>query len=169
MELEHGQASSRIGVHRINDVLIVPVKSELDDDSVKRLQQEVVENARETSLTGALIDMSAVRVLDSFAFSILAETARMVSLLGKKPVFVGFQAGVASALVDLEVDLDGITTALTMEDGLELLRSLAPPWKRGVPPPGEGLDDEAGRGKIEEEERGNELAGEDEGDHDPLP
>lgn len=134
------EVSSAFGIHIIGDNLIVPVKGELDDDSVKHLQTEIVEKAQATSVTGVLIDMSAVRVLDSFVFSVLADTAKMVALLGSRPVFVGFQAGVASALIDLNVDVDSIATALTMEDGLELLRSLRSRWK-GAREPESGIKD----------------------------
>ncbi|MBF0496356.1 MAG: hypothetical protein HQK58_07240 [Deltaproteobacteria bacterium] len=69
----------------------------------------------------------------------------MDSLLGARPVFVGFKAGVASALVDLEVNLDTISTALTMEDGVELLSSYKPRWMRpddtGLEEVGTDLDD----------------------------
>lgn len=128
--MEQGQTSG-FGVHVINDILMVPVKGELDDDAVKHLQREILDRAGATAVQGVLLDMSAVRALDAFTFSMLADTARMLMLLGKRPVFVGFQPGVASALVDLDADLDNITTALTVEDGLELLHSLLPSWRRG--------------------------------------
>ena len=51
---------------------------------------------------GTLIDVSQVRVLDSVLYGVLIETAQMIRLLGCKTIFVGFQAGVASALVDLD-------------------------------------------------------------------
>lgn len=153
------EIASAFGIHIIGDNLIVPVKGELDDDSVKHLQTEILQKAQATSVTGVLIDMSAVRVLDSFVFSVLADTARMVALLGCRPVFVGFQAGVASTLIDLNVDLENITAALTMEDGLELLRSLTPRWK-GEREPQSGI--------VEEEDgcEGSESEAGDESDHE---
>lgn len=160
--MDHEGAASGFGLHIVNENLIVPVARELDDESLQRLQREILEKAQATSVTGVLIDVSAVRVLDSFAFSALADTARMLSLLGSRPVFVGFQAGVASALVDLDVDLDRIVTALTMEDGLELLRSLSPRWKRSAEPDEEEPESEAGNDEIIDHD--GEL--DDEGDHD---
>ena len=50
--------------------------------------------------------------------------AKMVSLLGARAIFVGFQAGVAAALIDLEVNLEDIRTVVTMADGLAELASL---------------------------------------------
>lgn len=127
--MDHGSAYSGFGIHIVNDNLIVPVNGDLDDDSVKRLQREILDTAQKTTVKGVIIDVSAVRVIDSLSFTILADTSRMVTLLGAKPIFVGFQAGAASALLDLDVDITGITTALSMEDGLDLLRSMTPRWK----------------------------------------
>ncbi|MBF0528852.1 MAG: STAS domain-containing protein [Deltaproteobacteria bacterium] len=118
--------SSGMGMHIIDHYLIVPVSAEINDQTAMRLRQEILAKTESTSPKGMLLDVSAIRVLDSFTFSILTETAKMVSLLGAKTVFVGFQAGVASALIDLDVDLGNLETAVTLEDAFELLRSQAP-------------------------------------------
>ena len=51
-------------------------------------------------------------------------STNMTMMLGAKVVFVGFQAGVASALVDLDVNFGVIPTVVSMEDGFELLQSM---------------------------------------------
>ncbi|MBF0477772.1 MAG: STAS domain-containing protein [Deltaproteobacteria bacterium] len=126
--MEYGLSLAGSAMHVLNGNLIVTVNGELDDDSAKQLQSDILSTTEVTAVKGVLIDVSPVRFMDSFTFSLLADTARMLSLLGARPVFVGFKAGVASALVDLEVDLDSISTALTMEDGVELLSSYKPRW-----------------------------------------
>jgi len=93
--------SAGIDLHFIDDCLIVPVRSEIDDDYLSRLTREILRKTSGTGIRGVLIDVSAVRVLEAFHFSLLADMAKMVSLLGAKAVFVGFQAGVAAALIDL--------------------------------------------------------------------
>ncbi|MBF0508950.1 MAG: STAS domain-containing protein [Deltaproteobacteria bacterium] len=141
--MEYGLFLAGSAMHVLNGNLIVTVNGELDDDSAKQLQSDILSTTEVTAVKGVLIDVSSVRFMDSFTFSLLADTARMVSLLGARPVFVGFKAGVASALVDLEVDLDSISTALTMEDGVELLSAHKARWMR--------LDD------TEKEEAGTAL------------
>jgi rsbT antagonist protein RsbS len=107
----------------VNDCLIVPVNGDLDDAHALQLRQEILKNVKRTGTKEVLIDVSTVRVLDGVTFSIFRDTARMISMLGADVVFVGFQAGVASALVDLDIELEDICTAVTVQDGLELLRS----------------------------------------------
>ena len=116
--------SSGIAQHSIDDCLIVPVRSELDDGYLRRLTREILNQTSRTGIKGVLIDVSAVRVLEAFHFSLLADMAKMVALLGGRAIFVGFQAGVAAALVDLEVNLADIDTVVTMADGLAALASL---------------------------------------------
>ncbi|MBF0231761.1 MAG: STAS domain-containing protein [Desulfamplus sp.] len=107
----------------IHGCLIVTLNGDLYDDYVRQLQKGVLEKVKATCAKEVLIDVSQVRVIDSVTFAILEDTVRMVTMLGAKVVFVGFQAGVASALVDLDVEFDDILTAVTIEDGFELLRS----------------------------------------------
>lgn len=128
----------------VNNCLVVPVESELNDAAVLQLQKRILEKTHGASVRGVLIDVSAIRVLDSFHFSILADTARMLTLLGSRTVFVGFQPGVASALIDLEVDLAHIDTAMTMEDGFEQLLPQAPrPKDSEGPEMDEGNEEQA--------------------------
>lgn len=115
--------SSGTGLHLIDRVLIVPVGADPDDQAARRLRRDVLAKTESASPKGVILDVSAVRVLDSYTFSILAETARMTALLGAKTIFVGFQAGVASALIDLDVNVTDLQTAVTVDDALELLRS----------------------------------------------
>lgn len=116
--------SSGIDLHFIDDCLIVPVRSEIDDEYLSRLTKETLRRTSRTGIKGVLIDVSAVRVLEAFHFSLLADMAKMVSLLGARAIFVGFQAGVAAALIDLQVNIEDISTVVTMADGFAELASL---------------------------------------------
>ena len=115
--------SAGIALHSIDDCLIVPVRSEVDDGYLTQLTRETLRQTSRTGVKGVLIDVSAVRVLEALHFSLLADMAKMVALLGARAIFVGFQAGVAAALIDLEVDIKDISSVVTMTDGLAALAS----------------------------------------------
>lgn len=112
---------SMINIQSINGCLIVPVSSEVYDDYIRKLQTSILEKVKSTHAKEVLIDVSAVKFLDSFTFAMLKESAQMISMIGADVVFVGFQSGVASALIDLDVQFDDIFTAVNIEDGFELL------------------------------------------------
>lgn len=115
---------SGVGMHVVSNQLVVPIQGELYDDTLELLQREILNKVYTAEIQGVILDVSALPVMDSFAFTLLTETAKMVSLQGAEAVFVGFQPGVVSALMDLDAPTDGLNTALTLEDGFELIRTL---------------------------------------------
>ena len=152
--------SAGIDLHFIDDCLIVPVRSEIDDDYLSRLTRETLRKTSGTGIRGVLIDVSAVRVLEAFHFSLLADMPKMVSLLGARAVFVGFQAGVAAALIDLEVNLENLSTVVTMVDGLAELASLKADrekFEADAEIEAEAVDDDPGDSRDNDHESLSEL------------
>jgi anti-anti-sigma regulatory factor len=78
----------------------------------------VLDALRGRAVEGVAFDMGAVRMIDPPAFRHLAETARMVSLLGGEPVFAGFRPGAAAVLVDLDADVSGVRAFRTLEEAI---------------------------------------------------
>ena len=73
--------------------------------------------------SGVVIDVSALDVMDSFATRTLRGIAQTTRLRGADTVIVGIQPEVAFAMVQLGLTLDGIATALDLEEGCERLRA----------------------------------------------
>jgi rsbT antagonist protein RsbS len=121
--MEEGSGFSAFGMIMVGGFLVVPVNVELDDDYALGLRKAILQKVKVTEAKGVLFDVSVLRILDAFSFSILADTAKLVSMLGADVVFVGIQPGVASALVDLDLDMGNIETAVSMDDGFALLHS----------------------------------------------
>ena len=65
--------------------------------------------------------MTALDVMDSFATRSLRAIAHMTSLRGAQTVIVGIQPEVAFAMVQLGLTLEGVHTALDLEEGLAFL------------------------------------------------
>ncbi len=125
-EMEHmdnGEIYSALGMHTVGGFLVVPVNAELNDDYAQGLQKAVLQKVKDTGVKGVLFDVSVLSIFDAFSFSVLADTARMVRMLGADMVFVGFQPGVASALIDLGLEIKDLQTVLTMDDGFAFLRN----------------------------------------------
>ena len=119
-------ASVEIGISIIRGCLLVPIPGELHDGTVLGIQSDVLTKLAASGVRAAIIDLSAVRVLDTFAFEVFAATARMASLLGATTILAGIQPGVASALIDLAVPVDGVRTAVTLEAAFEQLEARVP-------------------------------------------
>ena len=60
------------------------------------------------------------RSVDSYVARALANTAKMAKLMGTATVIVGMRPAVAATLVRMGYLMEGIETALSLEEGLEL-------------------------------------------------
>ena len=65
--------------------------------------------------------MTVLDVIDSFATRMLCALAHMLKLRGAETVIVGIQPEVAFAMVQLGMTLEGVHTALDLEEGLAFL------------------------------------------------
>ena len=113
------------GLHVVNDTLIATAPDGFDDSVFLQFKKTLLDRVHCDGMRQVVIDVSPVLFLDSGTFELLSSTAKMLSLLGARVVFSGFQPGVVAALIELEVDFDCFTTALGLADAMELLASTA--------------------------------------------
>ncbi|WP_369216708.1 STAS domain-containing protein [Streptomyces flavofungini] len=114
--------SERIPILRIGETLVVSVQSDLEDQTVLNLQEDLAEQIVAKSARGVIIDISALEIVDSFVGRMLATVASISSVLDARTVVVGMRPAVAITLVELGLSLGGVSTALDLEKGLEQLR-----------------------------------------------
>ena len=113
--------SERVPVLRIGDVLLVSIQTDLDDQAVLNLQEDLAAEVVDTGARGVVIDITAVDIVDSFVGRMLATIASISRMLDAETVVVGMRPAVAITLVELGLSLGGVRTALTLEKGLRLL------------------------------------------------
>ena len=102
-------------------VLIASIQAALTDRDLLGFQDELAEKVGRFRSHGVIIDVTALDVMDSFATRTLRSIAQATRLRGAETVIVGIQPEVAMAMIQLGLALDGIPTALDLEEGLELL------------------------------------------------
>ena len=103
------------------DVLIASIQAALTDQALVQLQNELADHVGRFRSRGVIIDVTALDVLDSFATRTLRSVAYTAKLRGASAVIVGMQPDVAFSMVQLGLSLDGVATALDLEDGLAAL------------------------------------------------
>src|SRR2546425_10376044 len=101
--------------------LIASVQSALTDADLLQLRDGLVEKVGRFRSRGVIVDVTALDVMDSFASRMLRDIAHMIRLRGAETVIVGFQPEVAFAMVQLGLTLEGLATALDLEEGLAFL------------------------------------------------
>ena len=105
------------------DILIASIQAALSDRDLIQLRDELAERVGRFRTRGVLIDVTALDVLDSYATRMIRGIAYTAKLRGAETVVVGIQPEVAFAMVQLGLALEGIPTALDLEEGLAELRS----------------------------------------------
>ena len=101
--------------------LIASVQSALTDADLLELRNALVEKVGRYRSQGVIVDVTAMDVMDSFASRTLRDIAHMIRLRGAETVIVGIQPDVAFTMVQLGLTLEGVATALDLEEGLAFL------------------------------------------------
>lgn len=114
---------------RQGDVLIASMQEALTDNALVELRDRLSEQVGRFRARAVIIDVTALDVVDSFATRTLRGIAFTARLRGARTVVVGIQPDVAFSMVQLGLTLDGVATALDLEEGLELAK--APDRERG--------------------------------------
>lgn len=102
--------------------LIATIQSALSDADLLQLRDGIVQQVGKLRSRGVIIDVTALDVMDSFATRTLRDIAQMIRLRGAETVIVGIQPEVAFSLVQLGLNLTGVSTALDLEEGLLFLQ-----------------------------------------------
>ena len=117
----------RIPILKMGRFLLVTIQVDMDDRLADTLQNDLTNRISQTGARGVLIDISSVDLVDSFIGRMLANVAAMARVLDAETVVVGMQPAVAITLVELGLSLPGVRTALNVERGMALLRTLTGP------------------------------------------
>jgi rsbT antagonist protein RsbS len=117
--------SMAIPILKLGDYLIASVQSALTDADLTRLQGDLARQVGDLRSRGVVVDVTAADVIDSFTIRTLLDIADVGKLRGAETVIVGLKPDVAFAMVQLGLRLDGVDTALDLEEGLAILNRRA--------------------------------------------
>src|SRR5215831_17870631 len=113
-------ASGPIPILKIGSTLLATIQIDLHDTVVDSFQNDVLEEIEKTGAGGLIVDISALETVDSYVARMLANTGKMAKLMGTSTVIVGMRPAVAATLVRMGYFMEGISTALSLEEGLQL-------------------------------------------------
>jgi rsbT antagonist protein RsbS len=110
-----------VPILKLGDVLVVSMQAALTDHDLIKLRDELSDTVGRFRSRGVVVDVSELDVMDSFATRTIRGIAHTTRLRGAETVIVGIQPDVAFAMVQLGLSLEGVTTALDLEGGMEIL------------------------------------------------
>lgn len=102
--------------------LIASIQEALSDTEWQQLRDNLLQMTGKHRSRGVVVDVTAMDVVDSFACRILRELVQMLKLRGAEAIIVGIAPDVAFAMVQLGLRMEGVSTALDLEEGMEILQ-----------------------------------------------
>ncbi len=105
----------------VNDCLIVTLPNDITDNDIKTGINGILIRVGKSYIRGVILDLNMVSALDSYGFKILERASKTISLMGVMVVWVSLRPGVVSALMDLNVDVSNIKTAVNLDQGLNMI------------------------------------------------
>ena len=110
-----------VPVLKQGDYLIASIQAALSDADLVQLRDGLADRVGKFRSRGVIVDVTVLDVIDSFGTRTLRAIAHMLKLRGAETVIVGIQPDVAFAMVQLGLTLEGVGTALDLEEGLAYL------------------------------------------------
>src|SRR6185312_4895629 len=114
----------RIPILKLGEFLLVTIQVDMHDRLALSLQDDLTDRIVRTKARGVLMDISALEMVDCFIGRMIGNIAMMAGILDAPVVVTGMQPAVAITLVELGLSLPGVRTALDVDKGMDLLRTL---------------------------------------------
>ena len=118
-------AKGSIPILRVGPNLLATVHIDLHDVVAEAFQEDVLSELEKRRAAGLVIDISGLDLVDTYVARILSETGRMARLMGTETVLVGMRPDVAATLIRMGYAMEGVNTALNVDDGIETLARIA--------------------------------------------
>ena len=106
-------------IYKAERCIILAIKGDLSDSSIAVLEKAFFEFInQEKQYNAVIIDVSEVRVIDTFIFKHIAELAKIAEYLGFQVAACGFKPAVASALSETVEDVEIFPSFANLEAAL---------------------------------------------------
>jgi rsbT antagonist protein RsbS len=111
----------RVAMQVSRDVVVASIQVDLDDEVLNRFREDLLGRVHETGSRAVILDVSGVDTMDCDEFAALRSIISMITIMGSQSVLVGLQPGVVSALIEMDVDVAGLQTAIDLDAAFELI------------------------------------------------
>jgi rsbT co-antagonist protein RsbR len=101
-----------------DQVIAMPLIGILDSARAAAALETLLQGVTAHRATTAVLDITGVSVVDSQVAAALIRAAQAVRLLGAEVVLTGIRPQIAQTLVALGVDMDGVVTLRTLQEGI---------------------------------------------------
>ncbi|MFT7073264.1 MAG: rsbT antagonist protein RsbS [Patiriisocius sp.] len=119
--MDHSNEVSKVAMYETQGCWVILVQQELTRESAQEFQRNVLDKIHLKSVKGVVIDLSGINVIDSQLWSVFSKTAQMIKIMGVPSVITGLSPGVVASIIDHDLNINEVATALNLEEALSIL------------------------------------------------
>ncbi|MEE4193467.1 MAG: STAS domain-containing protein [Halieaceae bacterium] len=112
---------ARVPMQLSRGCIVVSIQVDLSDAVLAQFRTDLLDLLQRSGAEAVILDVSGIAIMDLEEYQALRDTMSMAALMGARTIFSGFQAGVVSALVELDARTDDIEAAFNLDSAFELL------------------------------------------------
>ena len=105
--------------------LVMPLIGALDTERLVLVQGQALQALEQAAVRTLILDVTGVPVVDNHVAQGLLQVVQAARLLGAQVILVGIRPEVAQSLVGLGAQLTGITTRVSLQDGIAYARRMS--------------------------------------------
>jgi rsbT co-antagonist protein RsbR len=101
-------------------VTVMPLIGSMDTRRAQQVMDTLLQGIAQGGAETAILDITGVSIVDTQVANALIRASQAVKLLGARVILTGIRPEVAQTLVSLNIDLGGIITCATLQNGIAL-------------------------------------------------
>ncbi|MCJ8273150.1 MAG: STAS domain-containing protein [Psychrosphaera sp.] len=113
------EANFTIG-HSANCLVVTP-QGALSTGQIELIRESVLIQLQRGSIAAVVVNLAGVPIIDSVEFEGLTRTLAMIRLMGAKSMLAGIHFGIASALAQMDDDMENLTVVRNVDDALKMV------------------------------------------------
>lgn len=113
--------AERIPIIHLWGNLLVPMQGDISDSQAEWLRRELLHRIRNTDVSGLVIDVSGVGVIDSHLCGLLASLAAAAELMGVRSLVCGMTPDIVMTFQAMAIDFGDLEPAPSLEEALARL------------------------------------------------
>lgn len=103
-----------------DEILILPIIGIIDSSRARQIMESLLESIAAQKASIVIIDITGVPVVDSEVANRLLRSLKAAKVMGAESILTGLNPQISYTIVNLGIDLSGVTTRASLRDGLEL-------------------------------------------------
>jgi len=112
---------TRIPIIKLWHLLLVPLQGQIDDELAEHLRHDVLDRIQKTEVTGLIMDVTGLWLMDSHLCAVLSQIASAARLMGTRSVICGMAPEIALTLQTMGLELNNVSSDLSLEQALSRL------------------------------------------------